>query len=926
MNWHVTAFVVLLITFAITFALALYAWRQRGAPGAAAFTILMGAIAEWALLYAFELGSSTLADKLTWAKLQYIGSVIIPVAWLLFSLQFSSRMATISPRVVIPLLIVPCITLVLVWTNEYHRLVWTAAQLKTIDTLHILILTHGIWFWIHATYSYLLLLIGTGFLVSTIRHVSHLDRAQLSTMLVGILVPWVMNGMYLANLGPVPYLDLTPFAFAISGIAFAWSLFQLHLLNLLPVARDTLVEGMRDGIIVLDKHQRIVSLNPAAQQMLKARLAKTAGQPIAQLLPEVVPLLFDVHGDCDVHIVLGAEQEKQHFDLTISLLGGSPAGGAGFLLVLRDVTARVAMEQELRDSETRYRLLFDSNPHPMWVYDRETLAFLEVNDAAIQHYGYSREELLATTIDVIRRPDANMVPIELNKSAQPMLDAGRCVHGKKDGTLIDVEITAQPLSFAGRPATAILAKDVTARRRADEALRQQNEYLAALHETTLALMNRLEVDDALEAIVVRAAALVGTVHGHVYLVADCNELIIKVGIGIFREHIGFRLPRGVGVASKVWQTGKPLVVDNYDVWPERDPQAMWHTLGAVAGVPLTSGAAVVGVLGVASTEPGRTFTNEELVMLERFAQLASIALDNARLYTSAQQELAERKQAEASLAQARDEALEAARLKSEFLATMSHELRTPLNAIIGFTDLTLEEHIGTLNAQQRSNLQRVRRNAHALLELIDGILDLSKLDAGRVQLVNEPVFIREVVLSAINTIEALVTTKQLHLRIQSPPANMPHLLGDAQRVRQIVLNLLSNAVKFTPPHGTITVAIEHSGASQLSLAALPINGAPAGHWIVLSVQDTGIGVPAPEHERIWSEFYQVDGSPTRRYAGTGLGLAIVQRLTMLMGGHVGLRSVVGEGSTFSVWFPIRQRAGALATKPALLEVQSAEAA
>ena len=268
--------------------------------------------------------------------------------------------------------------------------------------------------------------------------------------------------------------------------------------------------------------------------------------------------------------------------------------------------------------------------------------------------------------------------------------------------------------------------------------------------------------------------------------------------------------------------------------------------------------------------------------------------------------LIERHRAETALAKARDQALEAAQLKSDFLATMSHELRTPLNSIIGFTDLTLEQHADPLNEQQRNNLLRVSRNARALLDLINSVLDMSKIDAGYMQLANEPVSIRDIVESALADIGTLVQAKQLQSAIRQPQSALPHVRGDALRLHQVVLNLLSNAVKFTPAQGMITLVLEYGLASALPSAAPPVEQFAPGPWVAVSVQDTGIGIPPEEHGRIWSEFYQVDSSPTRQYGGTGLGLTIAKRLTMLMGGYIGVRSVVGSGSTFTLWLPVVQ--------------------
>ena len=206
------------------------------------------------------------------------------------------------------------------------------------------------------------------------------------------------------------------------------------------------------------------------------------------------------------------------------------------------------------------------------------------------------------------------------------------------------ETTAQALDPAHSADTGKALAELTPEA---HQLRRQNEYLSALHETALGLINRLDPVDLLEAIVTRASQLVGTSHAHVYLVdSERNEIEVKVAIGAVSHFRGYRLKRGEGLAGRVWQTGEPLVVDDYDRWPSRAPSFPYALLHGVVGMPLKSGADVVGVMVLAYVEQGRTFGYDELDLLSRFAQLAALTLDNARLYASAQQALAERKQAE----------------------------------------------------------------------------------------------------------------------------------------------------------------------------------------------------------------------------------------------------------------------------------------
>jgi signal transduction histidine kinase len=244
---------------------------------------------------------------------------------------------------------------------------------------------------------------------------------------------------------------------------------------------------------------------------------------------------------------------------------------------------------------------------------------------------------------------------------------------------------------------------------------------------------------------------------------------------------------------------------------------------------------------------------------------------------------------------------EVSRLKSHFLANMSHELRTPLNSIIGYTEMLSEGIYGELNDKQLDRLDRVRRNGQHLLQLINDILDLSKIEANRMELDVEPVDLDTVIDECITAFEPLAQKKKLHLTKQVPP-DLPPILTDRSRTAQVLMNLVSNAVKFTPL-GAVTVRTEPVSASQV--ANLPIRSVGGGGpWVLISVSDTGIGITPKDQELIFDEFHQADSSPTREYEGTGLGLSITRKLIHLMQGQIWLESVPGEGSTFYVLLPL----------------------
>lgn len=248
------------------------------------------------------------------------------------------------------------------------------------------------------------------------------------------------------------------------------------------------------------------------------------------------------------------------------------------------------------------------------------------------------------------------------------------------------------------------------------------------------------------------------------------------------------------------------------------------------------------------------------------------------------------------------------KMKSEFLANVSHELRTPLNTIVGFVDLLREGVYGELTPKQAGPVQRIEASASHLRHLVDQILDLAKMAAGRLEVHSEQIDLRPFMLDLASEVEPLVAEKSLYLSLAISSA-LPRVRTDATHLRQIILNLLGNAVKYTDA-GTISVRGVVIGPNDPSLPALVKSGqdAPGGStrpWIAIQVIDTGIGIGKNDQARVFEEFEQINAGPRgdSMSRGTGLGLPISRRLARLLGGDVTVDSELGKGSTFTVWLP-----------------------
>jgi signal transduction histidine kinase len=301
-------------------------------------------------------------------------------------------------------------------------------------------------------------------------------------------------------------------------------------------------------------------------------------------------------------------------------------------------------------------------------------------------------------------------------------------------------------------------------------------------------------------------------------------------------------------------------------------------------VPLRAGTKLVGVLGVA---PGTTFGADERAALDQAAPNLAIACERGAAHQNTRRLAVEVRQTAKRLEQLNADLDAVMKSKDLFLSNISHELRTPLNSIIGFTDLLLTQELGpALSDQQRDFLETVARNGRHLLELINELLDLQRIAAGRMELKPEAVDLAALLAETTGSVHAQVQ-KHHHALVVTPLAADLRVQADRGRVRQVLLNLLSNAIKFTPDGGRITVA------------AGPVNG---GSAVRIAVTDTGIGIAVEDQPKLFQEFSQLDASASRKYEGTGLGLALSRRLIELHGGTIGVESQMGKGSTF--WFTL----------------------
>jgi two-component system, NtrC family, sensor kinase len=493
-------------------------------------------------------------------------------------------------------------------------------------------------------------------------------------------------------------------------------------------------------------------------------------------------------------------------------------------------------------------------------------------------------------IDVLADPEYERAELQMRLGSRTVL----AIPMQREGTLLGIfglwKTRVEPFTdkqielvttFADQAVIAIenvrLFKELEART-AD--LTRSVEQLTALGEVGRAVSSTLDLETVLTTIVSRAVDLSGLDGGVVFEYDERAEEFVQRAMTdtgpLAEARRTTRIRKGEGVLGRTAITLEPVQmadITSPGAYEGRLREILIDSgVRAILAVPMVREGHLIGCLGVTRNSPGE-FAAATVELLRTFATHSALAIQNARLFREIEQKSRE---------------LEAAsQHKSEFLANMSHELRTPLNAIIGFSEVLSERMFGGLNEKQDEYLKDIHASGQHLLSLINDILDLSKIEAGRMELELSDFDLPMAIDNALTLIRERAARRSIALHT-TVDERLGQMQGDERKIRQVLLNLLSNAIKFTPEGGRIKVA------------AKPVDG-----FIEVSVSDTGVGIAPEDQEAVFEEFKQV-GMADKKVEGTGLGLALSRKFIELHGGKIWVKSQVGEGSTFTFTVPVRR--------------------
>ena len=646
-------------------ALALAVWRKRPAKGARTYVVVLALLAWLAFAEGRAEGSTSFSAKVFWTKATYVSLVCVPVAWLVFVLRFS-RGRTLSWREVARLGLEPAITLLLVWTNEAHGLMWSDMWLDRIAAPAGLHVRYGPWMWVHTLYSYLIGGYAAFALLQARNRIPHPYRRQALHILVAGVAPAAAAGVYVfaPDWGPTAMAG----AILFSSALVTWSLLQMGLFELKPLALRALMAQMQDGYIVVDVEQRIVDWNLAAQEALGLQGAVATRRAAARGL-SAYPILA-AHGNAEGYLQrgfgLGCGDGYRHLDVRSTPLNDEAGQLVGRLIVLRDVTALQSADLALSESEEQYRTLVErANDGIVIIQDHR---ILYANPRLTEITGYTLEETVGEPFLQFLWPDvreqlADRYRRRMAGEEVPAIYDAALRH--RDGSRVAVELNAGLATFKGQPAELVMVRDIrervdareqlarkadelqrelTERRAAEQTARQKAAELAALQSTVLDITAPHELPVLLEKIVERACALLHAPAGGLYLCdPDKEQVHCVVSHNTPNDYHGTILEYGEGAAGTVAKTGRPLIIDDHRSWSDRaEIDQGEKPFTAAISAPMIWQGEVTGVIQVLAHAGERHFAGSDRDLLTLFASHAAVAVANARLRDEAQRELSQR--------------------------------------------------------------------------------------------------------------------------------------------------------------------------------------------------------------------------------------------------------------------------------------------
>lgn len=636
-DWRITFYAyALVISSALTLFVFWVIWKRRAKPGALPLALLMLSAAEWSFSVALEATVITVPEKIFWSQVSYLGIISTGPLFFLFAYEYTSFKKKIAPIGLVAIWALPLITLILCWTNQYHHLIWSSFEYVPNTT--ILIYHHGIAFWAHITYLYILLAIGSGILCWSAIRFRNIYRKQAITILCAIPIPLVWNVLYVTGLSPIIGIDLTPVAFSLAGVLLGWGIYKIQLFDITPVQRDTVLENLMDGIIILDEDFRIVDLNLAICTILAIKHGDVIGEDIRKLYPRISQeLLLNIKDqDSVVEVEVGGEPVK-HLEVRAKKLAGSALESSSTLILVKDITVRKMAMIALEASEKRNISLIENSAIPVAIVQAESFQVLYSNQRLLNLFETTELELASQTIQTYfgRAGEAQRIFRLARKNGYLSDYEAPLITGSNKRTW--VLVSASSLPYQNQEAFLLSFNDITARKIIEESEKQERLFSEALRSSVAALNSTLNLEEVLDRILISLRQVIPHDTANIILVDE-------EGTGRVVRSRGYERPGFAGVDStsdfqvaeipnllKMALSGAPLVIGDTHKEPGWVNIEKTNWVHSYIGAPIHIKGKVVGYINLDSAQK-KAFNRSQAERLQLFADQAAIAIDNARMF------------------------------------------------------------------------------------------------------------------------------------------------------------------------------------------------------------------------------------------------------------------------------------------------------
>ncbi|MEL4304475.1 histidine kinase N-terminal 7TM domain-containing protein [Methanococcoides sp. LMO-2] len=777
----------LIVSGILLIMMALYIQQFRDSEYVAYFGMLLFSLAIYSIFYSLEIASTELEASLIFYKLQYVGISMIPAFLLLFSMSYTGREQWLTHRKMVGLFIVPMITLVLAFTTEIHSLFHETIYISSTGPFFGLYFEPGLYYWFNQVYSIILILYSIFLFFNMWVHNRTFYGRQLVILIICAMIPFSVYLLYLVGLFPAG-LDPIPFVFILCVMLVYAGIFRYRLLDITPLARSFLFENMPSGVIVLDRKERLIDINQFAEEYLEIS-ANDLGRHVSEIpgyWPELLDLEYNGREMNRTELKKDLSDGTMWFNITLSPLYDKHDDVHGRMIILNDITDRKLTEDILSiqhdlsiDMGKRSDLLSILNSlveHLVTLEAIDSSGIYLVNDNGdldmIVHNGLS-----PGFVAQCRHYDKDSLNAKIVRDGKPVyvkysdMLSTNLVNTLSEDFLSEGlrSMTAIPIHFEGK-AVACMSVSSHSYNAIPKQTRNGLESIASFAGEYIA---RARIQDALNRQKTDLENLFNSMDDLFFVVDEAGNIVstnesARLKLGYSEEEL---------ISMKVT-----------DIHPEESKDKVISTVGQL----------LCGYLDSCSIP----IISKDGTLIPVETRVTNGKWNGKKVMFGISRDVSEREKHEKEILEAKNKAEEASRIKSEFLANMSHELRTPLNSIIGFSQLLNSNPFDNLNEKEVKYSHNIMTSGQHLLDLINDILDISKIESGRMQLEYETFSSSHFFYEIESMVKHLADEKNIEIYGHARSENF-YMYADRLRMKQIMYNLLSNSLKFTPENGCI---------------------------------------------------------------------------------------------------------------------------